>query len=470
MVNLYPRLLSPESSSKKSKLQNNEVTERHLQALWLEQKFFKHLKTAQGLPIQVLSAGLWNREAGPDFLKAHLKIGSEFYRGDIEIHFKDEGWVTHQHHLDPRYNQVILHVSYWNSIKPRLIQKENGAYVTTCYLSDALTITYHQIIEYLDLDLYPYQRSSQRGKCASLFSMLSSKETTQLFRSAAYWRLERKLDWLNESLSQFPYRLLSGIARGLGYKHNAEAFFDLLPVLWKYRDESSQTLLAIALGCTGFLEEGHRREWEASPYYQDLRLLWWGKRDEIIHQSVLRLDHIRPLNHPIRRLAELTRLIQQPLIEQLEDKLWTTWQETKEINCLSEKLIHLITLEPDLYWTFHYFFETTPQLKPLPGLGEEINKQILLNTYLPLIYEKIRQTGELEQWDRLHALYDSLKITETSKSRYLTERFFINPEKKNFFRQAQMGQGAYQIHHDFCIHYETSCEGCPFITRYHLTR
>lgn len=67
------------------------LTERHLQAMWLEQKYFHILKTCDGRHIEVISPGIWNSEAGPDFLKAHLKIGDQEYQGDIEIHLSQEG-------------------------------------------------------------------------------------------------------------------------------------------------------------------------------------------------------------------------------------------------------------------------------------------------------------------------------------------------------------------------------------------
>lgn len=88
-------------------------TERHLQVMWWEQKYFKNLKTRENLPIEIISPGIWNAEAGPDFLKAHLKIGDREIKGDIEIHLDDESWVQHKHHQDTRYDQVILHVSFY---------------------------------------------------------------------------------------------------------------------------------------------------------------------------------------------------------------------------------------------------------------------------------------------------------------------------------------------------------------------
>src|ERR1700761_5455772 len=61
------------------------LRERHLQAMWLEQKYFKNLTTTEGEAIIVLSPGIWNSEGGPDFLKAHLKIGHREIRGDVEL-------------------------------------------------------------------------------------------------------------------------------------------------------------------------------------------------------------------------------------------------------------------------------------------------------------------------------------------------------------------------------------------------
>src|SRR5437868_5565612 len=88
-------------------------TERHLQAVWLEQKYFKNLRAVSGEEIRVISPGIWNAEAGPDFLKAHLRIGNCDYKGDIEIHLAESGWYQHRHHEDPRYNNVVFHLSLW---------------------------------------------------------------------------------------------------------------------------------------------------------------------------------------------------------------------------------------------------------------------------------------------------------------------------------------------------------------------
>ena len=120
----------------------------------------------------------------------------------------------------------------------------------------------------------------------------------------------------------------------------------------------------------------------------------------------------------------------------------------------------------DHYWDCHYTFEPYVQKKSLPCLGKELRLHILLNTILPLLYATIKESRNSQKWDKFQEFYAWLKISQPQKSRYLHQRFFGNQIRKQFFDEAQMAQGAYQLHQDFCMHYETSCKGCPFVERY----
>ena len=90
----------------------------------------------------------------------------------------------------------------------------------------------------------------------------------------------------------------------------------------------------------------------------------------------------------------------------------------------------------------------------------------MLNTYLPLLYSTLRTSGTEKDWIDFEAFYLSLETPHTSKTRYLQNRFFGEHLEDSFLNRAQMAQGAYQLHHDFCIHFESSCEGCPFVNRF----
>ena len=153
----------------------NLLSERHLQALWFEQKYFRNLVTSSGEPVQVLSPGIWNAEAGPDFRRCHLKIGNRELRGDVEIHFADESWNQHQHQIDSRYDQVILHLSLWRPSQEKELFTNSGIPIARSYLEDGLTIPLIRIVQLIDLDLYPYKKFLGSGYCARRFSAICLK-------------------------------------------------------------------------------------------------------------------------------------------------------------------------------------------------------------------------------------------------------------------------------------------------------
>src|SRR5690348_10314298 len=70
------------------------------------------LPLQDGTMLRLLFAGHPGGAAGPDVRDAVLEVVNTYeqYVGDVEFHVRASDWVTHQHHTDPRYNMVILHV------------------------------------------------------------------------------------------------------------------------------------------------------------------------------------------------------------------------------------------------------------------------------------------------------------------------------------------------------------------------
>lgn len=87
------------------------VSELSLARAWAEALIPSMLQTTAGDDIQVVYRGAWTHGFGPDFSGAMIAFpDGQLRTGSIEIHLAGSGWRAHGHHLDPAYNDVILHV------------------------------------------------------------------------------------------------------------------------------------------------------------------------------------------------------------------------------------------------------------------------------------------------------------------------------------------------------------------------
>lgn len=450
------------------------LTERHLQALWLEQKYFRPLKTTEGELIEILSPGIWNADSGPDFLKAHIKIGLREYRGDIELHLREESWQQHEHDKDDRYNNVILHVSLWKPKNPCQITTKNGRVVLQTQMQDFLTIAHARIVQLIDLDLYPYKKFIGSGKCAhSLFRNLPENEIFGFLKDAAKWRLEQKLTFLKSHVNNVSQLMGAGFSMALGYKNNTEIFLNLYNWLQLHVEKGEQQLFVLGMQACGFFEEGYKKKWSDSERYQQLHALSTQIKVEDPPRFSLMLNQVRPLNHPIRRLAVLAKLLADPQTYNLFGRMerhwqhaWTYCKNKKDWTALAKDLRSLLPTYQDHYWSAHYSFETEPSNEPLSLIGEDLKNSIIINTFLPLLYESIWKRVDPKEMNAFDALYASFPASNSSKTKYLKHRLFGDSPKGSLLQKAEAEQGAFQLHRDFCIHYEASCSGCPFVKRY----
>lgn len=472
MPNSYSELLSPLPQIAETASPYLFMTERHLHAMWLEQKYFRNLTTSEGENIEVICPGIWNNDAGPDFLKAHIRIGCQEYKGDIEIHLNAEDWKHHGHHLDSRYNNVILHVALWQPRHEQIIDTSEARHVAQTSLEYSLTISQARIVQLIDLDLYPYKRFLGSGRCAqNLFRKIPSNAIVSFFSSAAEWRLKQKSLYLRTHIEEPGLYLGGGIAMALGYKRNSKAFLDLFLYLYEHRAIGEEALFALALKECGFFEEVYRSRWGGSELYTHLKtlsmMLSFSYRMPI--GIKLELNKIRPLNHPVRRLMVMVKIIQDDsmpfLFENLNHAWALSWQKADWL-ALRKKFMDLLPSYKDPYWNSHYAFEASAQEEFLPMMGNQIKKEIIINTALPLLYENIASKAVVEEINAFRDFYRSFSASYTGKTRYLIHRFFGDGPKSELIQSADIEQGAYQLHRDFCLHFEASCEGCPFISRY----
>ena len=143
------------------------VPEKLVRCLWFDARWRPSaLHTQTGQAVTVHHPGRWNMLAGPDFQQAVIAFNDgERQRGDVEIHRYASGWTAHRHHLDPRYNQVTLHVFLWNDRQATEIIRADGQTVPQIVLADWLP---HALTTYqadIVLEDYPYKHAPSPGRC-----------------------------------------------------------------------------------------------------------------------------------------------------------------------------------------------------------------------------------------------------------------------------------------------------------------
>ena len=93
------------------------MNEDFLHYVWLYKMFSKvDFKTTGNEHLSIIKSGLHNKNAGPDFLNAQLKIDGQTWIGNVEIHLKASDWYLHNHEKDLNYDAVILHVVWENDV------------------------------------------------------------------------------------------------------------------------------------------------------------------------------------------------------------------------------------------------------------------------------------------------------------------------------------------------------------------
>ena len=167
------------------------ITERHVQAIWYDAALRPHhLLTRRGSEVSVISPGEWNQEAGPDFRNAVLEMGRERRRiiGDVEVHICPSDWDFHGHGADPRYRNVIAHVTWRcgptpSSLPPGTISIWLGKFVQ-CNPSFST--------EQIDLAAYPYAKLPLENRPCEEFIGHNPDAAHRVLAAAGTHRLRMK--------------------------------------------------------------------------------------------------------------------------------------------------------------------------------------------------------------------------------------------------------------------------------------
>lgn len=346
--------------------------EDFIQFIW-KHKLYKGslLQTTCGQNLEVLHPGEQNFHAGPDFFNARIKLGPLIWAGNVEVHQRASDWYKHGHHIDPAYNNVILHVLGTDDTD---INNSLGRRIPSLVpvFPDSLNQRYKSLVKNEDwlpcssyIGLYPVhgmklwlkhlqtQRTLQKSH--RLYDPgLSIKRGRE---KALYLALA---SGFGLPLNSLPFELLS---KGLPFQ-----------VLTDFRD-NQRDLEALLFGHAGLLYPARAR----GPYpsslwdrYTELRQYLPG--DPVPHH-LWKFLRLRPISFPTIRLSQFACTLHRrmPLVDSI-----------LSAESLTE-LEQLLRAGASEYWDTHYLFgKCSP---PCPKyLGQQSVATLIINVIIPFLY------------------------------------------------------------------------------------
>ena len=275
--------------------------------------------------MEILSVGEHNRDAGPDYSHARIRIDGHEWVGNIEIHVCASDWTKHHHHLDKAYDNIILHVVR-TADKP--IYNSKGELVPQCELN------YPSDKDYLSALFESAQRMDSaiaRIGCAEQLLHDPRLLTEGWRKTLLCKRLECKRASITRLLEitkgSWEHALYISLARNFGFHTNSVPFEELaintpLSCLQKHRNSLFQ-LTALLLGQAGLVQEP-----ELQKEYDFLRIKF-GLTP--LEGSIWKHARLRPQNSPELRIRQFAQLMHQS--ENLLSKILDT-DDLKELEVL----------------------------------------------------------------------------------------------------------------------------------------
>lgn len=289
--------------------------------LWADFEQF----TTDGKKVEILSVGEHNRDAGPDYSHARVKIDGHEWVGNIEIHVCSSDWIKHRHHLDKAYDSVILHVVR-TADKP--IYNSKGELIPQCELQ------YPNDKDYLSALFEAAQQMDSaiaRIGCAEQLIHKTELLTEGWRKTLLRKRLECKrasiLKLLEITKGSWEHALYISLARNFGFHTNSLPFEQLaintpLSYLQKHRNNLFQ-LTALLMGQAGLITDA-----ELQKEYDFLRTKF-GLTP--IDSAMWKHGRLRPQNSPELRIQQFAQLLYQS--EALFSKILDT-NDLKELEQL----------------------------------------------------------------------------------------------------------------------------------------
>ena len=451
----------------------DRIDEAFVQKLWHEQRFFDtNMESIDRRAIRVLKLGVWNHNEGPDFMHAEIEIDGKLYVGDVEIHVRSSEWYGHKHHLNSRYNRVILHAVYFDDDINLRIRLQNNKRVPTVELLKWVAVDTG--------DLYgdTQDATTADGRCRVTGKQLNIEILKGVFESLGRERFLEKTESIRllRTRLDFEQLLYEGIMEALGYERNSKPLRELAQHV-PFADlaqKSELEIQAILFGVAGLLPS--QREKPLPPEVTDdssvktLEALWRGSEYAKLPPRMTEARWSftgRPLNHPTRRIAAISQLIHRSQGSLMMYFLPTsekagTADTQKLLRAIEKELTNLLMIEPIGYWKKHSNFGTGGTRNAVL-IGKSRAIDIIVNKILPTAYVWAIEADSRELQEGLLRLYSvGSKSTGNQIIRKIDKQIFTEAQQMHLLKPtAKIEQGIIRLHKNYCA--DRLCDLCPIL-------
>ncbi len=377
--------------------------------------------------------------------------------GDIEIHVRSSDWIGHGHHLDPNFNQVILHLVLWH---------RGGTFSPT---ADGREVPILPLEKYLTKPLEQLMSEARCGGtreklCCAAARQRGRPATLDILQAAGERRFALKGRQLKKALAlrRSDQVLYEGIMRALGYSKNETAFARLatqLPIERLHGLAATgqmNTIQALALGMAGLLPLEGSFSPDDLAEIDRLRAPWKGSgMKEVMKREDWRFFRVRPANLPPRRLAGVSHLLVRHSSGLSQNMVRLAG--LRSLGEAQKRLAEALIVRTSDYWASHGDFGVGV---PSPGavIGPDRATDIRVNIILPFVMAYAHKNGEPRLSNRARRLYRTeRKLPENRIIRYMTRQIF--GEGSRGVDSACQQQGLIHLYGQFCL--RARCAVCP---------
>lgn len=401
------------------------IKEDLIQFVWQYGLFNQsHLITLQNECVKIFKPGEQNLNQGPDFLNSKIQIGDVTWAGNIEIHLKTSDFYKHKHHLDPAFQNLILHVVY-----------ENDLVVGDLPLLELKNRIPDKIIS----GFFHLQQNKKQIPCSDYIGRLDEFVIKTWLERLFIQRLENKCNKINHRLiaSHFNWESLfwQMLFRYMGGTVNKEVYEQLAKhidfnLVIKNSDKDN-FVEALLFGTAGLLNDDIDDD-----YYTNLKNEFFYIKSAYkvnqLNSHLWKYMRMRPVSFPDIRIAQLAGLLKN------RPRLFSEILEVKNI----EELKKLLFAEIHPYWLSHFRFGKDSR-RIEKKLGNDQIEVIIINVVVPLLFCYGRINDVLDYEERAIALMESVH-SEKNKITRIFGQLGIKP------LNAAESQSLLELYFDYC--------------------